>query len=66
MNETYNFFCVDKPSDITRRDYFAAAALSGILASARDMPLDDSISLAVLYADGIILALDAEDKEKAP
>ena len=46
---------------ISRRDYFAAAALQGILSYTDELSIGAATLFAVKYADSILLRLDAQD-----
>lgn len=47
---------------ITKREYFAAMALNGILSNARIAVTKDTSNLAVVIADQLIKELNKEDK----
>lgn len=52
------------PPVVSRRDYFAAAALQGFLASSDDISGTAIIKTAVKFADAIIAELDKSQHEK--
>ena len=54
-------YSVDDESGLSKREYFAAMALQGIMASGKALPADPG-KMAVIFADQLIEALNKNEK----
>jgi len=55
---------VNYPHQLTKREYFAAMAIQGLLASDGDTPIHRLTALSVEIADALIASLNANQTEE--
>lgn len=55
----------EQPTDLTRREYFAGMALSGLIAGEESYDINWVSARAIEHADALIKALDAKERIEA-